>query len=126
MARLRVVDPNGLPVKGADVRVTMTDRDFDKSYLTDGNGEATIAISPLYVGSTAHTVVKKTSGLITKYAAFDWPVNYFGLDPREKTIELVSTNAPDSTFNLIRLMNKYTLAIGVTAALVIGVVVLVK
>jgi hypothetical protein len=126
MASLRVVGPEGEPVEGADVRVTIPGRDFVRSYLTDGNGYAYIGVSPIYVGSTAHVVVKKKEGWATRYAAFDWGVSFIGLDPSQKEVVLQSTNAPDPVWTLAGFLKEYTWAVGATAVLVIGAAVLVR
>jgi hypothetical protein len=126
MASLRVVGPEGEPVEGADVRVTIPGRDFDRSYLTDRDGYATIAVSPIFFGSTAHVVIKKKEGWGTRYAAFDWPVSFIGLDPAQKEIVLSSTNAPDPVWSLAGFMKEYTWAVSATAILVLGAAVLVR
>lgn len=117
MASLRVIDSDGKPVSGADVHVEIPGRDFNRTYVTNSDGLATIGISPYYAGSSAHVIVKATIGLVTKYAAFDWAVGLLGLDPPTMEVTL-QREKPDATID----WDKWTLR-GLAAALIIAVAI---
>jgi hypothetical protein len=125
MASLLVCNKDGGPLAGASVRVTIPasifNDEFDRSYLTDERGRATISVNPVYAGATAHVWCEGRYERKTYYAAFDWAVGFKGLDPPDKEISLISTKEPEETVGLGEWLNEHRLAMGIIVVGIIGV-----